>query len=121
VNAFEASLRLAFAYDLSICLPSCRSRLSFRLAYEDFYSRAFDGLVTRTVAGYSYRDNWASFPGGSFIRQNSSWLRCNVNCVQHFGGGTLDDLIFQRGNAEWAKLTRFTHLLDVHPATGLAL
>jgi len=29
-------------------------------------------LVTRTVAGYSYRDNWASFPGGSFIRKNGS-------------------------------------------------
>src|SRR5215469_15866246 len=42
-----------------------------------------------------------------------------VNCVQHCDGGTLDDLIFQRGNAEGAKLTRFTHLLDVHPANRL--
>jgi len=46
VNAFGASLRLAFAYDLPICSPSCRSGLSFRLAHEVFYSRAFDGLVT---------------------------------------------------------------------------
>jgi hypothetical protein len=29
-----------------------------------------------------------------------------VDRVQHLGGGTLDDLIFQRGNPEWAKLTR---------------
>jgi hypothetical protein len=79
VNVFGASLRLAFAYDLSICLPSCRSRLGLRLAHKDFYSRSFDGLVTRTAAGYSYMDNWASFPGGSFIRKNGSWLRCNVN------------------------------------------
>jgi hypothetical protein len=34
----------------------------------------------------------------------------------HPSPGTLDDLIFQRGNAEWPKLTRFTHLRDVHPA-----
>jgi hypothetical protein len=80
-NDFGASLRLAFACDLSICSPSCRSGLGLRLAHEDFYSRASDGLVTRTVAGYSYRDNWASFPGGSFIRKNSSWLRCNVDPV----------------------------------------
>src|SRR5262249_52135882 len=39
-----------------------------------------------------------------------------VNGVQHLGGGTLDVLVFQRGNAEWAKLTRFTHLRDIHPA-----
>src|SRR5580700_2260180 len=119
VNVFGASLRLAFAYDLSICLPSCRSRLGLRLAHEDFYSRAFDGLVTRTVAGYSYWDNWASFPGGSFIRKNGSWLRCNVDGVQYLDGGTLDDLIFQRGNPERPKLARFTHLRDVHPADRL--
>ncbi len=87
VNVFGASLRLAFAYDLSICLPSCRSRLGLRLAHEDFYSRAFDGLVTRTVAGYSYRDNWASFPGGSFIRKNGSWLRCNVKAFLYLLAG----------------------------------
>ena len=50
-SAFGASLRLAFAYDLSMGLPSCRSGLGLRLAHEDFYSQAFDGLVTRTVAG----------------------------------------------------------------------
>src|SRR5215469_10332620 len=37
-----------------------------------------------------------------------------VERVQHLDRGTLDDLIFQRGNAEWAKLTRFTHLRDVN-------
>src|SRR5215469_10640521 len=37
-----------------------------------------------------------------------------IDRVQHFDSGALDDLIFQCGNAEWAKLTRFTHLLDVH-------
>ena len=39
-----------------------------------------------------------------------------VDRVQHFDGGTLDDFVFQRGNAERAKLARFTHLLDVHSA-----
>ena len=29
-----------------------------------FYVRAFDGLVTRTAAGYNYRGNWASSSGG---------------------------------------------------------
>src|SRR5215471_7322964 len=36
-----------------------------------------------------------------------------INCVQHLDRGTLDDFVFQRGNAEWAKLTRFTHLREV--------
>jgi hypothetical protein len=36
--------------------------------------------------------------------------------VQHLDGGTLDDFIFQRGDTERPKLTRFTHLRDVHPA-----
>jgi len=35
-----------------------------------------------------------------------------VDRVQHFDSGALDDLIFQCGNAERAKLTRFTHFLD---------
>src|SRR5215472_15558295 len=39
-----------------------------------------------------------------------------IDSVQHLDRGTLDDLVFQRGNAEWAKLTRFTHLRDVNSA-----
>src|SRR5580700_5958735 len=39
--------------------------------------------------------------------------------VQYLDGGTLDDLIFQRGNPERPKLARFTHLRDVHPADRL--
>src|SRR5215831_10483034 len=36
--------------------------------------------------------------------------------VQHLDSGTLDDFIFQCGNAERPKLTRSTHLRDVHSA-----
>jgi hypothetical protein len=39
-----------------------------------------------------------------------------VDRVQHLDGGTLDDFIFQSGNAERPKLTRFSHLRDVNPA-----
>src|SRR6184192_4566240 len=35
-------------------------------ANEDFYFRASNGLVTRSAAGYHYRGNWASYPGGTF-------------------------------------------------------
>src|SRR5437879_4625585 len=41
-----------------------------------------------------------------------------VDRVQHLDRGTLDDLILQRGNPEWAKLTRFTHFRDVNPTHG---
>src|ERR1700741_5652482 len=34
--------------------------------------------------------------------------------VQYLDGGALDHFVFQCGNAEWAKLTRFPHLRDVH-------
>jgi hypothetical protein len=43
-------------------------RTGLRPAYEDFYFRAFDGLVTRTAAGYNYGGNWTSFTGGTFTR-----------------------------------------------------
>jgi len=39
-----------------------------RPANEDFYSRAFDGLVTRTAAGYNYGGNWTISTGGTFTR-----------------------------------------------------
>jgi hypothetical protein len=48
--------------------PSCRSGPSFRPAHEDFYFRAFDGLVTRTAAGYDYGGNWISSTGGTLTR-----------------------------------------------------
>jgi hypothetical protein len=35
---------------------------------DDFYFRAFDGLVTRSAAGYHYGGNWASSTGGTFTR-----------------------------------------------------
>jgi hypothetical protein len=38
-----------------------------------------------------------------------------IDRVQHLDRGTLNNLVFQRGNAEWPKLTRFTHLRDVDP------
>jgi len=38
-----------------------------------------------------------------------------VDRVQHLDRGTLDDLIFQRRNPEWTKLTRFARLRNVHP------
>src|ERR1700737_1467143 len=34
----------------------------------DFYFRAFDELVSRFIAGYRYRGNWASSTGGSCTR-----------------------------------------------------
>src|SRR5580692_1361388 len=37
-----------------------------------------------------------------------------IDRIQHLDRGTLDDLIFQRGNAEGPKLPRFTHLRDVN-------
>src|SRR5262245_50689546 len=54
---------------------------------------------------------WAT-PRSEAIRKSQEVLF--VDCVQHLGGGTLNDFVFQRGNAERAKLARFTHLLDVH-------
>ena len=36
--------------------------------HPDFYFRAFDGLVTRTAAGYHYSGNWASSTDGIFTR-----------------------------------------------------
>lgn len=35
-------------------------------AYGDFYTRASDGLVTRPVAEYHYRANWAIYAGRTF-------------------------------------------------------
>jgi hypothetical protein len=40
----------------------------FHPANGDFYFRAFDGLVTRTAAGYHYSGNWASSTDGIFTR-----------------------------------------------------
>ena len=63
---FRGFTTVRLRYDLSICSPSCRSRPGFHQAYEDFYFRASDGLVTRSAAGYNYRGNWASSPGRTF-------------------------------------------------------
>jgi hypothetical protein len=63
---FRGFATVHLRYDLSICSPSCRSRLGFHPAYEDFYFRASDGLVTRSAAGYNYRGNWASSPWQDF-------------------------------------------------------
>jgi hypothetical protein len=41
-------------------------------AREDFYYRAFDGLVTRSVAGYCYGGNWVISTGGTYTRENGS-------------------------------------------------
>jgi hypothetical protein len=37
-------------------------------AREDFYYRAFDGLVARSVAGYRYGGNWVISTGGTLTR-----------------------------------------------------
>ena len=52
-------------------------------------------------------------PRAESVRESQKVLL--IDRVQHLPSGTLDDLIFQRGNAERAKLTRFTHLRDVDP------
>jgi hypothetical protein len=54
------------------CSPSCWSRPGLHPADEDFYVRAFDGLVTRSAAGYDYRGNWASSPGRIFTDWNTN-------------------------------------------------
>ena len=70
---FEVYLHwFRFRYNLSICSPSCRIRPGFPPAYEDFYFRAFDGLVSRSAAGYDYSGNWVSSTDGTFTRWNSS-------------------------------------------------
>jgi len=51
---------------VDLLAPPCRSRPGFHPADGNFYLRAFDGLVTRTAAGYNYRDNGAISSGGSF-------------------------------------------------------
>jgi hypothetical protein len=63
---FRGFTTVHLRYDLSICLPSCRSRPGFHPADKDFYCRASDGLVTRSAAGYNYRGNWASSPWQDF-------------------------------------------------------
>src|SRR4029077_9253550 len=52
-------------------------------------------------------------PRSESIRKSQEVLF--INRVQYLDGGTLDDFVFQRGNPERPKLTRFTHLRDVHP------
>ena len=55
-------------YDLLLYLPSCQSRPDLCPALQDFYIRASDGLVTRSVAGYIYSANWAICTGGTLTR-----------------------------------------------------
>src|SRR6516162_2117102 len=54
-----------------VCLP-WRTGPGSHLADRDFYFRAFDGLVTLPIAGYSYSGNWASSTGGTSTRWNDS-------------------------------------------------
>ena len=56
---------------------------------------------------------WAT-PWSESIRESQEVLFADR--VQYLDGGTLDDLIFQRGNPEWPKLTQFTHLRDINSA-----
>ena len=65
---FGTYLRFAYVTTCRLAPPPCRSRPSFRPAYGDFYIRAFDGLVTRTAAGYHYSGNWESSTGGTYTR-----------------------------------------------------
>jgi hypothetical protein len=43
-----------------------------RLPTGDFYSRAFNGLVTLSVVGYDYGGNWTISTGGTFTRRTGS-------------------------------------------------
>jgi len=49
-------------------LARCRSWPGFHPANGGFYFRAFDGLVTRSAAGYRYSGNWSSSTDGIFTR-----------------------------------------------------
>ena len=68
--SFRGLTTVRSRYDLLLGLSSCRSRPDLRPAFEDFYFRASNGLVTRTVAGYHYSANWAICTGGTRTRQN---------------------------------------------------
>jgi hypothetical protein len=63
LNCSSLSLR---PVDLFASLVGADQVFSFPPANRDFYFRAFDGLITRTAAGYSYSGNWASSTGGIY-------------------------------------------------------
>jgi hypothetical protein len=49
--AFVSSVQTRHSRVMLICSPSCRIGPTLRRAREDFYCRAFDGLVTLVSAG----------------------------------------------------------------------
>ena len=68
-GSYRDLLTVRSRYDLSTGSPPLSEPTRASLpADRGFYVRAFDGLVTRTVAGYNYRGNWASSPDGTFTR-----------------------------------------------------
>src|SRR5262249_45628952 len=52
--------------------PSLRPAELLASLAGDFYSRAFNGLVTLPVAGYNYGGNWTISTGGTLTRWNGS-------------------------------------------------
>ncbi len=68
-GSYRDLLTVRSRYDLSTGSPPLSEPTRASLpADRGFYVRAFDGLVTRTVAGYNYRGNWASSPDEAFTR-----------------------------------------------------
>ena len=67
-DCFRGLTTVRLRYDLLLCLPSLSELTGFRPANEDVYFRAFDGLVTRAIAGYHYSANWETCTGGTFTR-----------------------------------------------------
>ena len=67
--SFRGLTTVRLRYDLLFCLPSLSEQTRFAPSHrESVYFRASDGLVTRAVAGYHYRANWAICTGGTFTR-----------------------------------------------------
>ncbi len=67
--SFRGLTTVRLRYDLLFCLPSLSEQTRFASSHrEGVYFRASDGLVTRPVAGYHYRANWAICTGGTCTR-----------------------------------------------------
>jgi hypothetical protein len=67
-GTFRSFTTVRSRYNLLVCSPSCRIGPDLHPALEDFYYRAFDGLVTHSAAGYCYGGNWAISTGGTYTR-----------------------------------------------------
>ena len=72
-GSYRDLLTVRSRYDLSTGSPPLSEPTRASLpADRGFYVRAFDGLVTRSAAGYRYGGNWAISTDGTCTRKNGS-------------------------------------------------